>query len=136
VTRRLLTSLGVALAVMGVCAAAAFARSIVRTQNPDLSVKVAIRPLHPRVGDVIVAHVKIVNTTGHVLKNAQVGDTWQTPSSGTGGAIAGTLGTGILWKDVFRVRVTAKSPPGRYVIEGSASDGHGTSHARLVVTLP
>ncbi len=73
---------------------------------------------------------------GNDLKDAQVGDTWQTPTGGTGGATAGTLAPGIVWKNVFRVRVTAKSPPGRYVIEGQASDGHGTSHARLFVTLP
>ncbi|HEY3766758.1 MAG TPA: hypothetical protein VGL44_16460 [Gaiellales bacterium] len=133
---RLLTTTLVVIALAAVFAAAAYARSIVRSQNRDLSVKVAIRPLHPRVGDVIVAHVKIVNTTGHVLRDADVGDSWSTPTGGTAGEIGGTLGTGVIWKNVYRIRVTAKSPPGRYVIGGQASDGHGSSHAQLSVTLP
>ena len=125
---------GVVLAAMGVLAAAAGAKTIVRAQNPDLVVRVRIWPRHPHVGDTIVAKVRIVNATGHVI-TGQVGDTWQTPSFGSGGAVAGTLAPGVVWFDVFKVKVRRSTPKGRFVIEGDATDANGTSHAALAVTL-
>lgn len=124
----------VALGAMAVLATTAAAKVIYRAQNPDLVVRVQIWPRHPHVGDTVVARVRIRNVTGHRLLDAQVGDIWRTPTGGQGGAIAGTLGRGILWVDVFRYRVTAKTPRGRFVIEGDAFDRRGESHAALAVT--
>ena len=124
----------VVLVAMGVLAAAAYAKTIVRAQNPDLVVRVRLWPRHPHVGDTIVAKVRIVNATGHTI-TGQVGDIWRMPRSGQGGAIAGTLAPGVVWFDVFKVKVTARTPKGRFVIEGDASDSNGTSHAALAVTL-
>jgi len=127
-------SVGVVLVAMGMFSAAAGAKTIVRAQNPDLVVRVRLWPRHPHVGDTIVAKVRIVNVTGHTI-SGQVGDTWQTPSNGQGGAIAGTLAPGVVWFDVFKVKVTRTTPKGRFVIEGDASDANGTSHAALGITL-
>ncbi len=131
-----MTAVGVVLVAMGVLAAAADAKLVIRAQNPDLVVRVQIWPRHPKVGDTIVARVRITNTTGHKLLDAQAGDIWTTPTYGLGGAIAGTLGKGVIWQDVFRYKVTAKTPKGRFVIEGDASDRRGDSHAALAVTFP
>lgn len=128
--------IGVALVATGVLAPTASAKLLIRAQNPDLVVRVQIWPLHPKVGDTIVARVRIRNTTGHKLLDAQAGDTWSTPTGGIGGAIAGTLGKGVIWQDVFRYKVTSKTPKGRFVVEGDASDRRGDSHAALAVTFP
>jgi hypothetical protein len=124
----------VVLVALGVLAVPASAKVIYRAQNPDLVVRVQIWPRHPHVGDTIVARVRIRNVTGHTI-TGQVGDVWQMPRSGQGGAIAGTLGPGIVWLDVFKVKVTRSTPKGRFVIEGDATDANGTSHAALAVTL-
>jgi hypothetical protein len=135
VGRRIVIAVGVVLVCMGALAATASAKLIIRAQNPDLVVRVQIWPRHPKVGDTIVARVRIRNTTGHRLLDAQVGDTWQTPTGGQGGAIAGALGKGVIWWDVFRYKVTAATPKGRFVLEGDAFDRRGDSHAAVAVTL-
>jgi hypothetical protein len=135
VGRRLIIVLGAVLVSMGAMSTAAYGKLIIRAQNPDLVVRVQIWPRHPHVGDTIVARVRIRNVTGHAIIG-QVGDIWQTPTNGQGGAIAGTLEPGVVWFNVFRVKVTRHTPPGRFVIEGDATDANGTSHGALAVTLP
>ena len=74
----------VVLAVMG--AAGAYATTITGTQNPQFRVRVSITPVHPTLGQTIVAHFSIRNMTGHAL-NGEWQFTWSTPRNGIGAAI-------------------------------------------------
>jgi len=115
-------------------AAAAYAAAVIGRQNPDLLVKVAIPPLHPKVGQTMVFHMKIMNLTGRTLHGEwQV--TYSTPTSGISAALAGTLGPGVWAHESFRRRVTAKTAKGRYTLSAEASDAHGSSHAGIHATV-
>ncbi len=115
-------------------AAGAYATTITGTQNPDFRVRVSITPVHPVLGQTIVAHFSIRNMTGHNV-NGEWQFTWSTPRTGIGAAIAGTLGPGRLAGETIRRTITAKSAKGRYVLYAEASDRHGSSHARALATF-
>ena len=132
--RRLVAALLVAFAFAAAGAAAAYATAVVGRQNPDLLVKVAITPLHPKVGQTMVFHMKITNLTGRTLRGEwQV--TYSTPTSGISAALAGTLGPGVWAHESFRRRVTAKTAKGRYTLSAEASDARGSSHAAIHATV-
>jgi hypothetical protein len=122
----------VVLAVMG--AAGAYATTITGTQNPQFRVRVSITPVHPTLGQTIVAHFSIRNMSGHAL-NGEWQFTWSTPRNGIGAAIAGRLKPGKLAAETIRRTITVNSAKGRYVIYAEASDRHGSSHARATATL-
>ena len=122
----------VVLAAIG--AAGAYATTITGTQNPDLRVRVSITPVHPTLGQTIVAHFSIWNVSGHAV-SGEWQFTWSTPRTGIGAAIAGTLAPGRLAGETIRRTITAKSATGRYVIYAEASDRHGSSHARATATF-
>jgi hypothetical protein len=134
VLRRFAPAVLVPLAVAAVGVTAAVAKTVTGTQNPQFRVTVSITPNHPVVGDTIVARIKIVNTTKRTL-NGEWQDTWSTPSSGIGAAVAGRLAPGTLAVDVFRQKVTATTPKGVYRVYAEADDRRGSSHARAQVTV-
>ena len=119
----------------GVCAGVAYAKASVGRQNPQLRVRVSIVPDHPAVGDTVIERVRIVNTTTRTL-HGEWQYTFETPSSGIGAAVGGAqLRPGVVVTDVLRSKVTASSS-GTYTVTAEASDRHGSSHARVRVTLP
>jgi hypothetical protein len=122
--------------VAGVCAGVAYAKASVGRQNPQLRVRVSIIPDHPVPGDTVIERVRIVNTTNRTLRG-EWRYTLETPSNGIGAAIGGArLRPGVLVVDVLRSKVTASSPSGSYTVAAEASDGRGSSHARVRVTIP
>jgi hypothetical protein len=132
--QRLLPALAVALALAASGAAAAYATAVTGTQNPDLRVKVAVTPTHPKVGQTMVFHMKITNLTGRTLHGGwEV--TYTTPNSGISAALDGALGPGVWAHESFRRKVTAKTAKGRYTLAAEASDGHGSSHATIHATV-
>jgi hypothetical protein len=132
--RRLIAVLLVAFAFAGAGAAVAYATAVIGRQNPDLLVKVAITPLHPKIGQTMVFHVKIMNLTGRSLHGEwQV--TYSTPTSGISAALDGTLGPGVWAHESFRRKVTAKTAKGRYTLSAEASDARGSSHAAIHATV-
>lgn len=132
--RRLLPTMMLALTLAAAGATAAYATAVIGTQNPDLRVKVSITPLHPKVGQTMVFHMKITNLTGHTL-HGEWEYTYSTPTNGIGAALAGSLGPGVWAHDVFRREVTATTPKGRYTLTASAGDQHGRSHATVSATV-
>jgi hypothetical protein len=132
--RRLIPVVLVACAFAGAGAAAAYATAVTGTQNPDLLVKVAITPTHPKVGQTMVFHMKILNLTGRTLQGG-----WEfaytTPTSGISAALDGPLGPGVWAHESFRRKVTAKTPKGRYTLNAEASDARGSSHAAIHATV-
>jgi hypothetical protein len=133
-SRRLLPTLIFAVALAAAGATAAYATAVSGTQNPELRVKVSITPLHPKVGQTMVFHMKITNLTGHTL-HGEWDYTYSTPTDGIGAAIAGSLGPGVWAHDVFRRKVTASTPKGRYTLTAEADDHHGRSHATVHATV-
>ena len=132
--KRLIAALLVAFAFAAAGVTAAYATAVIGRQNPDLLVKVAITPLHPKVGQTMVFHMKIMNLTGRTLHGEwQV--TYSTPTGGISAALAGTLGPGVWAHESFRRRVTAKTAKGRYTLSAEASDAHGSSHAGIHATV-
>jgi hypothetical protein len=132
--RRLMAVLLVACAFAAAGAAAAYATAVIGRQNPDLLVKVAITPLHPKVGQTMVFHMKILNLTGRSLHGEwQV--TYSTPTGGISAALAGPMGPGVWAHESFRRLVTAKTPKGRYTLSAEASDARGSSHAAIYATV-
>ena len=93
----------VVLAAIG--AAGAYAATITGTQNPDFRVRVSITPVHPTLGQTIVAHFSIWNMTGHNV-NGEWQFTWSTPRTGIGASIAGTLGPGRLAGETIKRTIT------------------------------
>jgi hypothetical protein len=132
--RRLMPALLVAFALAAAGAAAAHATAVTGTQNPDLLVKVAITPTHPKVGQTMVFHMKIMNLTGRKLQGG-----WEfaysTPTGGISAALDGPLGPGVWAHESFRRRVTAKTAKGRYTLTAEASDARGSSHAAIHATV-
>ena len=131
---RLFPTLILALTLTAAGATAAYATGVIGTQNPDLRVKVSITPLHPKVGQTMVFHMKITNLTGRTL-HGEWEYTYSTPTNGIGAALAGSLGPGVWAHDVFRRKVTATTPKGRYTLTASADDQHGRSHATVSATV-
>ena len=115
-------------------AAGAYATTVTGTQNPDFRVRVSITPVHPTLGQTIVAHFSIWNMTGHNV-NGEWQFTWSTPRTGIGASIAGTLGSGPAGRRDDQAHDHANSAKGRYVLYAEASDRHGSSHARAIATF-
>lgn len=132
--QRLLPALAVAFALAATGAAAAYATAVTGTQNPDLRVKVAVTPTHPKVGQTMVFHMKITNLTGRTLHGGWT-VTYTTPNSGISAAIDGSLGPGVWAHESFRRKVTAKTAKGSYTLAAEAFDGHGSSHATIHATV-
>jgi hypothetical protein len=134
VPRRLIPAVLVALALASAGAAAAYATAVTGTQNPDLLVKVSITPTHPKVGQTMVFHVKIMNLTGRTLQGG-----WEvaytTPDSGISAALDGPQGPGVWAHESFRRKVTAATAKGRYMLSAEAFDHHGSSHASIHATV-
>ena len=132
--RRLIAMLVVVCAFAAAGAATAYATAVIGKQNPDLLVKVAITPLHPKVGQTMVFHMKIMNLTGHTL-HGEWEFAYSTPNSGISAALAGAMGPGVWAHESFRRKVTAKTLKGRYSLYAEASDAHGSSHAAIHATV-
>jgi hypothetical protein len=132
--RRLVPLLLVACAFAAAGAAAAYATAVTGRQNPDLLVKVAITPTHPKVGQTMVFHMKILNLTGRTL-HGEWEFTYSTPTGGISAALAGTLGPGLWAHESFRRRVTVTTAKGRYTLSAEASDPRGSSHADIHATV-
>jgi hypothetical protein len=132
--RRLLPAVLVAVVLVAIGAATAFATAVTGSQNPQLVVKVSIRPAHPHIGQTIVAHLKITNVTGRTL-HGEWDTSWSTPTNGLAAALSGPLGPGVWAHDVERVKVTAFTAKGTYTMSAEADDHHGSSHATISVTL-
>jgi hypothetical protein len=132
--RRLIPTILVALGLTAAGAATAYATTVTGTQNPQLRVKVSITPLHPKVGQTMVFHMKITNLTGRTLHGG-----WEfsytTPTNGISAAIDGQLGPGVWAHESFRRTVTATTPKGRYTLTAEAFDRHGSSHASIHATV-
>jgi hypothetical protein len=132
--RRLLAALLVVVALAAAGATAAYATAVAGTQNPDLLVKVSITPTHPKVGQTMVFHMKILNLTGRKLHGG-----WEfaysTPISGISAALDGPLGPGVWAHESFRRKVTAKTAKGRYTLTAEAFDARGSSHAAIHATV-
>lgn len=134
VAGRLIPAVLVALILAAAGAAAAYATAVIGTQNPQLQVKVSITPLHPKVGQTMVFHMKITNLTGRTL-HGEWEYTYSTPTSGIAAALTGPLGPGVWAHGVFRRKVTATTPKGLYTLTAEADDRHGSSHATISATV-
>ena len=132
--RRLLAALLVVVALAAAGATAAHATAVTGTQNPDLLVKVSITPTHPKIGQTMVFHMKILNLTGRKL-NGGWEFAYSTPTSGIGAALDGRLGPGVWAHESFRRKVTAKTAKGRYTLTAEAFDARGSSHAAIHATV-
>jgi uncharacterized protein (DUF58 family) len=134
VKRRLLIA-GLSVCCFAALSAAAYARTVTGTQNPQFRVTVTITPDNPVAGQTIVATVTIVNRTRHNHKGSwQVA--WEQPTSGISAAATATFKPGVDITDREHARVTATSPRGRYTIFASVQDAsRGTAHASASVIV-
>jgi hypothetical protein len=111
-------------------ATAAWAASGSGNQNPQLLVKVSLKPTHAVTGNTIVARTSVTNTTGRTLKRVQTDFELDTPATGTGVGEIGNLPAGATWSHTFRLKVKSTTPHGSVLVTASASDAAGKSHAR------
>jgi hypothetical protein len=104
-------------------------------QNPQLLVKVSLKPKHAVTGNTVVATTAVTNTTGRTLKAVEADFELDTPASGTGVDEVGNLPAGATWSHTFRLKVKRTTPHGSVVVTASASDASGKSHARTTGSI-
>ena len=133
-SRRLLPTLIFAVALAAAGATAATPPPPSPPPTPRCGWRAPPPPPPPRAPPTIVFQKKITNLTGRTLHGGWE-FTYSTPTDGIGAAIAGSLGPGVWAHDVFRRKVTASTPKGRYTLTAEADDHHGRSHATIHATV-